>query len=81
VPHAKKTTVQIETLTYIDRHRAKQTMAVDKKEKVDRFAFLIISASTHLAHLQGHTSKRTAQVLQKSQILPTCRQKLYLDTE
>jgi hypothetical protein len=48
-------------------------MAVDKKEKADRFAFLIISASAHLAHSQGRTSQRTVQALQKSQIFPTCR--------
>jgi hypothetical protein len=48
-------------------------MAVNKKETSDRFAFLIISASADLAHLQGRTSQRKAQTLQKSQILPTRR--------
>jgi len=71
VPHAKKTTVHIETLTYKDRHRANQTMTVDEKEKSPRFAFLIISACAHLAHLQSRTSQRTTKALQKSQIFPT----------
>jgi len=57
-------------MTYNDRHRANKTMTVDEKEKSPRFAFLIISANTHLAHLQNRTSQRTAQILQKSQISP-----------
>lgn len=47
--------MQIETMTYNDRHRINQTMTVDEKEKSLRFAFLIISANPHLAHLQSHT--------------------------
>lgn len=60
-------------MTSIDRHTWTHTDIADEQEnkKTDRFAFLIISASAHLAHLQGHTSQHTAQALQKSQILPT----------
>ena len=52
VPHAKKTTVQVETMTYKNRHKVNQTITVEKKEKSPSFASLIISANTHLAHLQ-----------------------------
>ncbi len=43
-------------------------MTVDEKEKAPRFAFLIISAIAHLAHLQSHTSQHISKALQKSQI-------------
>jgi len=43
----------------------------DKKEKIKNpsFAFLKISASAHLAHLQSRESQPTTRALQKSQIL------------
>jgi len=66
--YAKKTTAQVETLTYNDRHRVNQKMTVDKKEKSPRFAFLISifvgSASTHL-QFSIHTGKHTIPKLPK----------------
>ena len=50
--YAKKELVQIETMTYKDRYKMNWSLTVDKKEKNPLFAFLIISANTHLAHLQ-----------------------------
>lgn len=46
------------------------TSTTEEKERSPRFAFLKISASTHLAHLQSRTSQPATQALQKSQILP-----------
>lgn len=43
-------------------------MTVDEKEKAPRFAFLIIFAIAHLAHVQRHTSQHISKALQKSQI-------------
>jgi len=63
--------MQIETLTYKDRHIANQTMMVEEKDKSSRFAFLIISANPHMAHLQSRTIQPKTQALQKSQILST----------
>jgi len=40
-------------------------MTKDKKEKSHRFAFLKISANTHLAHLQSHTSQLASQSFAK----------------
>jgi len=57
-------------MTYNDRYNANQKMTVDEKEKSPRLAFLIISASAQLAHLQSRTSQLTTQALQKNQILP-----------
>jgi len=65
----KKTTVQVETMTYNNRHRVNKTM--DKKEKSPHFAFLILSASAHLAHPPFPTHKTNTQKSGKSQILPT----------
>ncbi len=47
-----------------------RTTEKEEKRKSPRFAFLKISANAHLAHLQSHTSKPTAQALQKSAISP-----------
>jgi len=71
--HAKKTTLQIETLTYKNRHKWTQTDIAEGHEnkKADRFVFLIISPTAHLADLQSRTIQPTTQALQKSQILPT----------
>jgi len=66
----KKTIVPIETLTYNDRHRVNQKMTVDKKEKSPRFAFLKISASTHL-QFSIHTGKHTIPKLRENLLLPT----------
>jgi len=68
--YAKKTTVQVETLTYNDRHRANMKVSVDKKEKSPRFAFLKISASTHLQFAM-HTGKHTIPKLRENFLLPT----------
>jgi hypothetical protein len=46
-----------------DRHRENKSMMVREKES-PRFAFLIISANTHLAHLQvaqTHTQTKPAK--------------------
>lgn len=51
--YAKKTTVQVDTLTYNDRHRINQTITVDEKENPS-FAFLKISDSTHLPAPTSH---------------------------
>jgi hypothetical protein len=50
----------------IDKNRHKKiiTLTVDKKEKSPRFAFLIIFANAHLAHLQvaqAHTQPKPAK--------------------
>lgn len=42
-----------------------KTMTKDKKEKSHRFAFLKISANTHLAHSQSHTSQLASQSFAK----------------
>lgn len=57
------------------QHDSPKTMRTDQKEKLKdaRFAFLIISATAHLAHLQSRTSQPTTQALQKSQILPVLK--------
>lgn len=53
-----------------------RTLSTEKEteRKIPRFAFLKISANTHLAHLQSRTSRLTTQSLQKSQISPTLKQ-------
>jgi hypothetical protein len=60
-------------------HQLYSYMMTDQREKRKnpRFAFLKISASAHLTHLQSHTSQPTAQALQKSQILPTLKNKVF----
>jgi len=63
----KWATEHIVALTSKDRHRANQTMTVNEKES-PCFAFLRISFSTHLAHLQSRSSHPTCRALQKSQI-------------
>jgi len=45
-------------------------VSVDKKEKSSRFAFLKISASTHLQFAM-HTGKHTIPKLQENLLLPT----------
>jgi len=62
--------VQVETLTYNDRHRVNQKITVGKKEKSSRFAFLKISASTHL-QFSIHTGKHPIPKLQEILFLPT----------
>lgn len=54
----KKTTDTL-TMTSKDRHRRLQTNITDGQEnkKADRCAFLIISATTHLTHLQSRTNQ------------------------
>jgi len=47
----------------------KQMTNKEEKIKSPRFAFLKISASAHLAHLQSRTNQPVTQALQKSQIL------------
>lgn len=70
----KKTTDTL-TMTSNDRHTWTQTDITDGQEnkKADHFAFLIISSTTHLAHLLSRSSQRKTQALQKSQILPTLK--------
>jgi len=63
--------VQIETLTYNERHSAKQTMTVDKKEGQRSRNFYLIFACAQQAHLQSRTSKRTDQSFAKELALPT----------
>lgn len=50
-----------------------RSLTTDLKGKLKSlpFAFLVISANTHLAHLQSRKGNHTTQTLQKSQILPT----------
>ena len=66
--------MQVETLTYNDRHRANMKVSVDKKEKSPRFAFLIPpfreTASTHLQFAM-HTGKHTIPKLRENLLLPT----------
>jgi len=67
VAHAKKTTLQLKTLIYSDKDRVIQTMT-KKNEKDHGFAFLIISANAHLAHLQSRESRHINTSLEKEPI-------------
>ena len=66
----KKTIVQLETLTYNDRHRVTQIMTVNEKVKRPSFVFLIISATAHL-QFSIHTGKHTIPKLRENLLLPT----------
>lgn len=57
-------------LTRLDR-QYNRTRTNEKKLKSPRFAFLKISASDYLTHLQSRTGRPSTQALQKSQILTT----------
>lgn len=61
-------------LTRLDRqNNTTRTTEKETERKSPRFAFLKISANSHLAHLQSRKSQPTTQALQKSQILPTLK--------
>ena len=73
--HIITQTYFMDRLTQLDL-QCNWTRTTDKEEeeeerKSPRFAFLKISAKTHLAHLQSRTNQPTSKALQKSQILPT----------
>ena len=56
-------------LIRLDRqYNETKTTNTEKERKSPRLAFLKISATAHLAHLQSSTSQPTTQALQKSQI-------------